>query len=452
MKIIKFENFSINEARTSTIGREVKKLAPKVYLSILDVVIDDNGKLYNGDGNTLVKGRVQRTNGKISKILGTDGKEYPAGIEKSGRLVATKEREDEAGNIIALSSNEQPLRVSKELIKNYKLKGLNGYWYIFTNNNYYDYYNLIPIIGTGWVNMKIDMEIVKRVRRYSADMGVHSTREHVKFLSKLSDFALISDLKRKKTDKQAGILRRRTIQKEMSTIILLHCINEIKDFFNPSSSGFLFESFLAGLIPNARINDDNTAADLVADGNTYQIKLISGNTPYVDVVLDKTIGSNAEGSNKVILEERYLSYYIISVKFIDRIEIYVIDATTTTTENNGPMEELITKTGSFVMSKVKDMADIEDSIVNRYIINLTNIEGRIENLGSGLKENLEKLYLEISDFQYNVETIISGIDKDGKRIGDIGFDMYDLKCKKNVDDLKIFLGSLIGDFKRDIRP
>lgn len=35
-----------------------------------------------------------------------------------------------------------------------------------------------------------------------------------------------------------------------------------EDFFTPSSAGFLFESFLAGLIPDARINDDNTEADL----------------------------------------------------------------------------------------------------------------------------------------------------------------------------------------------
>jgi hypothetical protein len=30
---------------------------------------------------------------------------------------------------------------------------------------------ILPIIPTGWVNVKIDMEVIKRVRRYSSSLG-----------------------------------------------------------------------------------------------------------------------------------------------------------------------------------------------------------------------------------------------------------------------------------------
>jgi hypothetical protein len=59
----------------------------------------------------------------------------------------------------------------------------------------------------------------------------------------------------------------------MAVIMLLHYLNEIKDFFNPSAAGFLFESFIAGLIPKSFVADDNGIADIVAEGRKYQIKL-----------------------------------------------------------------------------------------------------------------------------------------------------------------------------------
>lgn len=455
MKIIKFGDFSINEVRVSTVGKEVKRLAPTVYLGVLDVVIDDAGNLYDGTINKLIKGRVQRKDGEIIRILGTDGKDYPAGIEKGGRLVSVRKREDElTGNIVALSKDSEPLPISKSLIKEYNLKVLNitpnkTNWIIGINDNgtinYVDYYELIPIMGTGWVNIKVDMEIVKRVRRYSSDIGTQTTEGHQNFLSKLKEFEEISAIGRKVSVKKIEALSRRRVQKEMSVIILLHYINEIKDFFTPSSSGFLFESFLAGLIPDARVNDNNTAADLIADGYTYQVKFLSESASSVEVVLDTKIDINT----KEIKSENYLSYYIVSIKFIDKIEVYIIDATTSVTGIVGPIDKVLTDKGDFSMSKVRLNANKKDSVVKKYTIDLKDIEGRIENLGRDLKKNLDTLYLEISDFQYNVETIISGIDKDGKRMTNNDFDLYDSKSKTNIGNLQTSLDLLIGSFKRD---
>jgi hypothetical protein len=42
---------------------------------------------------------------------------------------------------------------------------------------------------------------------------------------------------------------------------------------------------------------------------------------------------------------------------------------------------------------------------------LNNIEGRIDNIAKGLKNSLDNLYSGLSKFQYNIETIITGIDR-----------------------------------------
>jgi hypothetical protein len=60
-----------------------------------------------------------------------------------------------------------------------------------------------------------------------------------------------------------------TIQKEMSVIILLHYINEIKDYFTPSASGFLFESFLGGLIKNSKVVEDNSKSVCTPTSKTW---------------------------------------------------------------------------------------------------------------------------------------------------------------------------------------
>ena len=57
-------------------------------LPILDVVIDNEGNLYNGDKKPLIKGRITKEGNNITEILGSDNKLYPAGIDKNGNLLA----------------------------------------------------------------------------------------------------------------------------------------------------------------------------------------------------------------------------------------------------------------------------------------------------------------------------------------------------------------------------
>ncbi len=429
-----------------------------VELPILDVVIDDNGLVYDGKQAPLVKGRIERikvkenvsgrqvTVYKVTRILGDDGKDYPAGIDKNGNVVALTSRLDD--QFRATDSTGNPIPVLPEVRGMYKIK----YDYYYQDPSY-DYYSIIPIAPTGWVNIKVDLEVVKRVRRYARTLGTN-TRGHQSFLDKLEEFQKFSSLKR--DESYIRRLKRGRIQKEMSCILLLRYIDEIKEFFNPSQSGFLLESFISGLIPNARTKEDNSPVDIKTPTDRYQLKFVDFKAEYIDIVRD--------------LDGSLLDYYILAIKYVNKIEILVVSGQEMTRriEAGTPMrfvtaglkrpkedpdkkkvEPVVREVGTqrFSMKYLNPITD--ESILNRFTIDLTNIEGRISNLGESLKENLDKLYSELSDFQYNVETITTGINQDGKVIKDQKeFDVFHLKAERNITNIGVSLKDLVADINR----
>jgi hypothetical protein len=421
MNILNFNKFlnEINESR--------------VNLPILDIVIDEDGTPYNGEeSDRIIKGVVERTKGVITRILGrSDNKEYPAGIDKNGNVVSIEF--DDEGRALDFSGN--PIKVPTWVQKKYKLP---EYYYV---NPEFDYYSLIPIIPTGWVNVKIDMEVVKRVRRYAKTLGTN-TKGHLSFIDKLTEFQKFSTQNR--TEGGIKRLKRGTIQKEMSCILLLHYINEIKDFFNPSQGGFLFESFIGGLIPNARIKEDNSPVDIrTTTGDRYQLKLIDWNTEYVDVTIDDDGGRYP-----------YLEWYMIALKYVDKIEILIINGSKLAemVKSDVTAGGLLTKGGakSGPKFKIKGLLTLnDDNFLNKFTIDLSNIESRIKNLGEGLKKNLDELYNELSEFQYNVETIVTGINEKGQVIRDqSGFDVYHIKSEENIKKLANHLKNLVSDINK----
>ena len=174
----------------------ISMLNETVELPILDVVIDDNGLVYDGKQAPLVKGRVERIKAKeliggrsttvykVSRILGDDGKEYPAGIDKNGNVVCLTIRLD--SQLRVTDEKGAPIPVLPEIRGMYKIK----YDYYYQDPSY-DYYSIIPIAPTGWVNIKVDLEVVKRVRRYARTLGTN-TKGHQSFLDKLEEFQKFS--------------------------------------------------------------------------------------------------------------------------------------------------------------------------------------------------------------------------------------------------------------------
>ena len=417
MSIIKFTEF-LNE---------------NVMITVLDCVIDQTGNIYNGQNiqYPLMKGYIEKE--KIPKIsikhiIGDDKIIYLAGIDKNGVLVAAEKNKSIDGYLIDELGN-------KVRVPNWIRGAKSRFWKFYDVINKedgtqerlynYDYSKLVPVVPTGWVNTKVDMEVIKKVRRYSRGLGQGSGREG--FVSKLSDLQRISSeglQKRKRS--------RNTIQKEMSVIMILHYINEIKNFFTPSASGFLFESFLGGLIKNSKVVEDNSKADIKSDGETWQIKLYDGvssssiSVAYMDEMSDPKIP---------------VDHFVICLKFADKIDVVVLRGVEDITD---PLcyKNFITESGMFSVAKIKNTPF-------KYTIELLGIEEKIELIASGLKQSIDDIYLDLSNFQYNIESIITGVDERGKLLNESKFDQTYTDSIKIAQGLDVKITSLYKNIKRD---
>jgi cell division protein ZapA (FtsZ GTPase activity inhibitor) len=233
----------------------------------------------------------------------------------------------------------------------------------------------------------------------------------------------------------------------MSVIILLHYINEIKNFFTPSAAGFLFESFLAGLIPNAKVKEDNSKCDVYADGKKYQVKLYSSLESSLAIAYEE-IKQNVNGT-EVVVGINSMDYYLICLKYPDKVDIFILDGKN---ENSDAYyqnfrTEGINKSGQQV-SQVERKFSVS-SIVNncpdsmRFSIDLINLEEKIKKIATGLKESLDDLYAELSNFQYNVETIITGVDERGDIISGQEFTALSGSAESNIESMRIKLEELV---------
>ncbi len=410
-----------------------------VKIPVLDILIDYNGNLYNGKiekyplrkGNIVQKkisagtgifndkGVEKRSNkNTLVDIIGVDAQSYPAGIDKNGVLVTVNKDED--GYVTKkLGDDYVRIPIPNQVVNLYRSE-LNGLTYWKTD---VDYSFLVPILPTGWVNVKIDMEVLKKVRRYAKSLGSETNNVHNSFISKLEDIQRISNRDLRFSKKSGEVLassfnkKRETIQKEMSVIILLHHINEIKDFFTPGSSGFLFESFLAGFIPNSKVVEDNGVADVTANGVSYQMKLYG----YLSSTIPVTVNDD-------------IDYYIVGIKHPQKIDIYVIDRDTV------PAVQI---SSGFSMSRMTSNTNIR-----KFSFELLNIEQRIASIARGLKESLDFLYAQLSEFQYNIETIITGVDENGDLVSDNDdFDKYKSRAIYNVENMSRELDKLVKSVK-----
>lgn len=388
------------------------------YLPVLDLVIDKNGEVKYRD-EIPVKGEVRRVNGVIREIRGKDGMDYVAGINKSGRLEICREYSDNNNisvkGVILLDSNLEPWDINK----NYK--------------------NILYKRPTGWVNSKIDMEVHRRVSRFVSSVELPSNRNtsFTQFIYRLRQLEIASNIKRGQT--AANKLSRSHVQSQLSMITLLNYMDEIKLHFTPTSSGLIFESYIAGFIPNSNVEDDNGSSDIIADNKSYQIKLY-GNNNNIDVVKNS--------------ENNYLDYYIISIKSINKIDIFIIK----TKGDKGDLpsifdidDSILTPGGAkhqkrnFSMVNVKNL---NSNYLSKFKINLENIDGKIKNLGKNLKESIGEIYKSISELQYNIEALSTGVDEDGKRITNIkNLDKHFNDSNSNIESIKKNISVLFDDIK-----
>ena len=468
---------------------EYKTINENVIIPVVDAVISQSGTLntkYNTSGLPL-KGNVElydrvveripkrkgldkkgnektiyahdRTEKDVDKIKGQDGNYYPGGLDKNGNLIGSNFDED--SNLLTVTilrdesgvsyvdrspeqlSKETPIKIDPESRSRLSEKDQEvEYW-----NKKIDYIKCVPSTSTGWVNVKVDMEVIKRVRRYSAGLVEKdkvSDNSHSAFVRKLKSLDRISN-----SSVKVRNITQQAIQKQMSAIILLHYINEIKTFFTPSAAGLLFESFIGGLIPFAKVTEDNGKADITVPtdkGNIeYQVKLYNTSAQYIDIAVNRYDDASIHPNGEIPLD-----YYLICIKRSDEVVVYVLD---NKPKSDGYYNKFRTggetsKSKTFSVTALNDSSKLCVSNGTKFILSLTNLEERIKNLGDNLKDSLDSLYSLLSQFQYNLETIITGIDKDGKKVDEADFSIHSKNATANVKQMQIKLQDLINEVTR----
>jgi aspartate/tyrosine/aromatic aminotransferase len=144
---------------------------------------------------------------------------------------------------------------------------------------------------------------------------------------------------------------------------------------------------------------------------------------------------------------------MMALKYVDRIDMYIVDGVALEErDRSGTLGNLLTRGGAKSGPKfaVKRLIALNDpTLVRKFTIELTDIDGRIKNLGDSLKQSLKELYDELSRFQYNVETIITGVNEKGKVVRDqYEFDVYHLSAEKNIINLSHHLKRLVSDINK----
>lgn len=342
--------------------------------------------------------------------------EYIAGIDMNGYIIGfnfdekTDELKNSKGEVVYQEPGKPWKRNSN--IQNYKF-------------NLPEYSNIIDNSSTGWVNVKIDKEVARKVDRFS------------KRLSRREGAQALRDKLNKLTNPLGVVIKKELedyteiTQQKLSALLILKYLEEIKEKFNATSSGFLFESFIAGLL-GGNVPDDNSNVDIVSKNGktTYQVKLFDwmSDSGSIRLLTPENIEVEEEKDGKIIVKKQRISknhleiwrdrkelkkqklfcdFYIIGLKQNNKIFIYVI--------SQGDLGNYLTTSG-VSLSKLRDyvMKPGETNIC--FELNLNDLENKIKDIGDNIKNSLSEIWTNLSEVEYNVESITTGQNKEGGRI------------------------------------
>jgi hypothetical protein len=191
------------------------------------------------------------------------------------------------------------------------------------------------------------------------------------------------------------------------------------------------------MIKNSKIVEDNSKADIRADGETWQIKLYDHLTATLPVAyMDDELAKKEKRDPLVPVD-----HFLICLKFADRIEISVLRGID---DENDPLcyKNFFTPGGQFSVPKLKSSS-------YKYTLYLMGIEQRIEDISEGLKEAIDDVYTDLSKFQYNIESIITGVDEQGKLLNEKKFDEVYNKSVEIAKGLDVKVTSLYKSIKND---
>lgn len=230
---------------------------------------------------------------------------------------------------------------------------------------------------SGWVNVKIDNEVNQRIQRIMNGLGFRKgdIRNKIIFLSD----PVHGRIKPGETVGQA-------LNRKISAMMLLQYLNEMKTLFNSRTAGFLFESFIAGLLGGEQIPGQG-AVDVKLNQEYYQIKLLGPTTKYIK--RPTTIGDQP-------------TKFILGIKGDSNVNIYQL--------NYDIFIENIEE--GFDNMAVSTFISLADHLGE---LKLSNISGMSDELQADLSSSISSLWNTISELQFNVESMLTGISKGGEK-------------------------------------
>lgn len=275
----------------------------------------------------------------------------------------------------------------------------------------------------GWVNVKIDSQLFIRMSKYvlALDSVLNPSLKYNLF-SKIDALSKVdSYIESENVD----------IQTKISIITLLQYINEIKTQFNPSSSGFLLEGFLAGLI-HGKILDDYGATDIKGKGTVVDPFLSYGERPAPQYEVPTQASKKVKYQIKLYKKgstikvawnpDDLCDFYVICLKDEDnRIDVHILTSNPSDTETYIQKYKVVHRDES---KEPKRHIEINTnklySIGNRYKrtldVNTDTIENLIQKCGDIVKDSISNIYTQLSELHYDVDTLVTGVDKNKKKV------------------------------------
>ena len=277
-------------------------------------------------------------------------------------------------------------------------------------------------VPEGWVNVKLDHQLFKRMNRYVVTLddivgegNKYNLYEKIQAISQIGQYIERNSL---------------SVQNKISIITILQYLKELRTHFDPTSSGFLLEGFLATLI-HGRIEEGRKPFDMTTSyneldavrfkatgglGKTYQIKLYK---------IDSYIKVNMS---------QICDYYVICLKEKDDIWVHILDGKNPSHPQfiGGPLSAQYIK-GKFPKkeeipnpeSYIRHDGNKQYMVINtkklrendlRMKLEIGNLDELIKKCGENIVNSINDTYVKLSELHYNIDSLVSGIDKNQRLI------------------------------------
>lgn len=275
----------------------------------------------------------------------------------------------------------------------------------------------------GWVNVKIDNQIYIRMSRYVPALDRLSKGNKYNLAKKID---ILSNVDKYLENKSISL------RDKISIISILQYLKEIRDErqFNPATSGFLLEGFLATLVYGNVINDYGIA-DITTSYNELIPLVYKADDPESSNLrnLDFQIKLYKKGGDIKVNFTILCDYYVICLKGQDEISVHILDGKRKVFGNK-PNSYYV---GNFARRKrgtdefLRGVEGDKQYIIidtnklergNKHVrrLNVGNLDELIAKCGQSVQNSIKHVYDNLSELHYDIDSILIGRDKNRKPI------------------------------------